>query len=245
MHYRRQLLLFFVIIIFHANMNPLHPSSLHQHLPFNRQSIMNLSTSFKYICTAMALLASPSAAQSGPSIVFVTSTTHTGALGGLSGADAICQGIANGAPLPGTYKAWLSDSTGTPDTRFYKSPGIYRNVNGFTVADNWDDLIDGAISNLNLDQFGNQFTGTVWTNTNVDGTRSGDWDCNDWTSSSDLVTGREGYINRVDGSWTYSSGGYRGCGYSSRLYCFQQIGVPTVSASSLLVVYSLSTSLNP
>ena len=44
-------------------MNPHHPSSLHQHLPSNRQSIMHLSTSFKYICSAMALLATPSAAQ--------------------------------------------------------------------------------------------------------------------------------------------------------------------------------------
>jgi Protein of unknown function (DUF1554) len=43
--------------------------------------------------------------------VFVTSTTHTGNLGGLDGADAICQARAeslNSAAPAGTYKAWLS-----------------------------------------------------------------------------------------------------------------------------------------
>ena len=41
--------------------------------------------------------------------VFVTSTTHTGNLGGLDGADAICQARAESGPAaPGTYKAWLS-----------------------------------------------------------------------------------------------------------------------------------------
>ena len=46
---------------------------------------------------------------------FVTSSTHTGNLGGLAGADAICDGLAAGvtAPLPlptGDYVAWLSSS---------------------------------------------------------------------------------------------------------------------------------------
>ena len=32
-----------------------------------------------------------------PKTIFVTSTVHTGVLGGLAGADAICQGLADAA----------------------------------------------------------------------------------------------------------------------------------------------------
>lgn len=44
---------------------------------------------------------------------FVTSSTHTGNLGGLAGADAICQQRASEALLPnaGGYVAYISDST--------------------------------------------------------------------------------------------------------------------------------------
>ena len=40
--------------------------------------------------------------------VFVTSTTYTGNLGGLSGADSKCQARATAANLSGVWKAWLS-----------------------------------------------------------------------------------------------------------------------------------------
>ena len=40
--------------------------------------------------------------------VFVSSQNYTGALGGISGADAICQNCASAAGLTGTFKAWLS-----------------------------------------------------------------------------------------------------------------------------------------
>ena len=38
-------------------------------------------------------------------IVFLTSTTHTGNLGGLTGADAICNDLASTAGLPGANEA--------------------------------------------------------------------------------------------------------------------------------------------
>lgn len=40
-----------------------------------------------------------------PTTVFVTSTSHTGNLGGLAGADAICQARANEAGLKGNFVA--------------------------------------------------------------------------------------------------------------------------------------------
>ena len=44
-------------------------------------------------------------------IVFATSTLQDGNLGGLAGADAICNTRASAAGLPGAYVAWLSSTT--------------------------------------------------------------------------------------------------------------------------------------
>src|SRR4051794_30232839 len=77
----------------------------------------------------------PAAAASGnngqgltnPRTVFITSGGYSGDMGGLQGADQICQALASTARLKGTYKAWLSDSTpSSPSTRFRKSGGPYK-----------------------------------------------------------------------------------------------------------------------
>jgi len=47
-------------------------------------------------------------------IVFATSTLQNGNLGGLAGADQICQEHADAAGLLGSFKAWLSDSRPPP-----------------------------------------------------------------------------------------------------------------------------------
>ena len=59
----------------------------------------------------------PVPASCNPCKVFVTSTVHDGNLGGLVGADAICNSLASAAGLAGTYKAWLSDGSGWPRCR--------------------------------------------------------------------------------------------------------------------------------
>src|SRR5262249_27131858 len=79
-----------------------------------------------------------------PRRVFVTSLTYTGNLGGLAGADALCQARADAAALGGTYKAWLADDSGSPATRFTHSTGEYVLVDGTVVAGNWADLTDGS-----------------------------------------------------------------------------------------------------
>ena len=188
----------------------------------------------------MALLASPSAAQS--SIAFVTSTQYNGNLGGLSGADAICQDRADAVGLPGTYMAWLSVNSipASPSTRFYKSLGPYTLVDGTILADDWDDLIDGSFPSgwrFQMDEFGNLQSSITWTNTNVDGTPSDsefDWDCNGWTSSSGTDMGLQGRMTYDDGMWTKGGGGT--CEGIYHIYCFQQLGQssPQSQASSQL-----------
>jgi len=56
-----------------------------------------------------------------PKFAFVTTWEGDGNIGGLAAADAICQTEAEDAELPGTYKAWLSDSSSSPSTRFCPS----------------------------------------------------------------------------------------------------------------------------
>ena len=92
---------------------------------------------------------SPPCGAGGPCRVFLSSATYDGNLGGLSGADAKCQGLATAAGLPGIYKAWLSDGTSAPSTRFVPSSGPYQLVTGTPIAANFTDLTDGTLLALN------------------------------------------------------------------------------------------------
>eukprot|EP01083_Nonionella_stella_P078540 215008_1 len=65
-------------------------------------------------------------------IVFVTSVRYTGGqIDGIAGAHSKCQDLANAAPgLSGTFKAWLSNSTGySPAQDFVKSEKPYVTTN--------------------------------------------------------------------------------------------------------------------
>ena len=119
--------------------------------------------------------------------VFVTSTTHTGNLGGLDGADAICQARAKSGPAaPGTYKAWLSTACQSRRRlRLTHATVPYRLVEGTQVAGDWDDLTDGTLdAPINRDQGGLLLPiSQVWTGTAADGSFAGS-DCVAWTDKS-------------------------------------------------------------
>jgi hypothetical protein len=92
--------------------------------------------------------------------LFITSETFDGALGGVSGADAHCQRLAEAASLPGTYMVWLSTSVvDEPAVRFSQSILPYVRVDGTVLANNWDDLVDGEITEyIAYDEYGNTLT---------------------------------------------------------------------------------------
>ena len=109
--------------------------------------------------------------------VFVTTATFDGNLGGLAGADEKCQAAADASSIvpSGTYRAWLSDSTGSPSTRFQRSTGPYVLPDGTIIAAHgYADLTNGTL-NAPIDQ---TETGgptsppgtTVWSNTASAGT---------------------------------------------------------------------------
>lgn len=160
--------------------------------------------------------------------VFVTSTTHNGNLGGLLGADAICQTRAAAGGIPGTYKAWLSDTFQSAATRLTHATGPYQLLNGVTVANNWNDLTDGALSAaIQVTETGSTVNAPqqwVWTNTNGNGAASGGApdSCLNWTTSASSESGDNGVVipDQANDAWTRN--GVFKCSLSARLYCFQQ-----------------------
>ncbi|MCA9878249.1 MAG: hypothetical protein KC442_10725 [Thermomicrobiales bacterium] len=161
----------------------------------------------------------------GACLAFVTSTLHNGALGGLEGADAVCQDLAAGAGLPGVYMAWLSDSTGSPADRFMRATAPYTLRGGPIIANNWDDLTSGGLQralNKTEQGTGGALSSKVWTNTASDGTARTDTrkSCSNWSSNSTGVNGYDGMLSSISATWTARD--ESSCDSTIRLYCFQQ-----------------------
>ena len=155
---------------------------------------------------------------------FVTSAQYLGNLGGIAGADAKCQAAATAGSLSGTYLAWLSDGVTDPASRF---SGVlqWRRTDGTTIADDWNDLVDGSIdAAITYDEFGNVLAGAANVASNVDASgfsKAGDLHCSGWTTSFS-GSGRIGLASpaALNGAWTDLSS--LSCGASVRLYCFEQ-----------------------
>src|SRR5690606_298731 len=82
------------------------------------------------------------------SVIFVTSTTHTGNLGGLAGADAICQtrAAAGGLSNSALFKAIMSDATANAVDRLAVSYPVQNTQNEDVELSNlWDGVIDGDV----------------------------------------------------------------------------------------------------
>jgi hypothetical protein len=160
-------------------------------------------------------------------VVFLSSTLHSGALGGLTAADAICQQLADAAELPGVFLAWLSDDTGAPVTRFIESTVPYVLVNTKTeetwfVADNSEELFSGALQRrILIDETGEAaFIPTdTWTNTRPDGTAVGEnTSCMNWTAMSG--SGVVGDADQLTATWTQNTS--TSCSQLFHLYCVEQ-----------------------
>ncbi len=119
-------------------------------------------------------------------LVFVSSQQYSGgSLGGLSGADAKCQALANAAGFHGTYLAWLSDDAGTsPATRFSRS-NSYVQTNGAIVVSSWSQLVASGLSHgITLDEHASPVSSNVWTGTNGSALAIVGGTCSGWTSMS-------------------------------------------------------------
>jgi len=162
--------------------------------------------------------------------VFITSTLYVGgSLGGLDNADARCQDRATKAGLDGDYRAWLSDSTGSPSTRMSGSGGSYHLVDGTLVAEGWDGLLGGELLHaIDLTEFGDGAVdtficmgGEMWTNTTIDGELRHDAQhCGNWSNTMEL--GTTGNFLFEDAYWTASPCTNVTCSSALALYCIEQ-----------------------
>jgi len=182
-----------------------------------------------HVCALYTLTSQPLPAicDTLPKTVFLTSMTYDGNLGGLAGADAKCQQLADLSPkVPnGTYKAWLSAPVSgiyeSPSSRFTRSLTPYVLVDGTKVADNWTSLVNIGIENdIIIDENGFQFLPPAglldvfltWTNTlnngQPDSTDPGQT-CDGFTSNLSTLSGKIG-VQAPGGSyrpiWTSLSG---------------------------------------
>lgn len=178
---------------------------------------------------------------------FVTSSPLDGGnLGGLEGADAHCQSLAEAVGAGDrTWQAYLSvvmDDGTEIDARSRIGEGPWYNARGVMIAENVDELhLDNNVrKNTALMENGQVLNGRgdnpnrhdILTGSTPDGVAidEQDLDCEDWTSNSDDASGMVGHHDRVGGgglSWNaqHPSAGcslesLRGTGGDGRFYCF-------------------------
>jgi hypothetical protein len=190
----------------------------------------------------------PSLSQSAPNMSFFITSAGSGNganLGGLTGADAICQRLAAAVGAGSkTWRAYLSTSaTGNQpavNARDRIGRGPWQNAKGVVVAQNVDDLHSDN-NKLGKENSLTEKGGTVGphdmlTGSSTDGRAlPGDNTCNNWTSSADGTgTARLGHYDKQGGgenpnSWN-SAHASRGCsqanlvstGGAGAFYCFAQ-----------------------
>lgn len=157
-------------------------------------------------------------------VVFTTSGTYTGNLGGILGADLECQKAADSALAHPRVKgrsvrAWVSTAGTSASTRLPHGTLPYRSPTGQLIAASWTDLTDGSLVNgIREDERGMQQIGNVWTGTDSNGSANPE-NCLDWTSSDNQVKGRRGNLGANGGGWTQSP--QDDCNTPNRLLCFE------------------------
>lgn len=150
--------------------------------------------------------------------VFVSSLSEAAeALGGLTGADGLCQSAADAAGLPGAYVAWLSTPTVDARDRVAEAQGWAR-LDGRPFALSVAAIVAGdLLYPIRLDEDGvDRFSTGVTTATGSDGTYGGPGNCGGFA-------GGDGEVRRgsSDGLANTHSQAYNAdCDEQARLYCF-------------------------
>ena len=162
---------------------------------------------------------------------FLTSTVVTGDLGsspeaggltGIAAGDAICQARAAAAGLPPAgFHAWLSTPMVSASARF-TSDGPWVRLDGFPVASNKADLLDGILATtLNLTDDGHYLIDAIaWTGTYYNGVGvTAGYDCNDWLGAATYV-GYAGHAIDARLRWTQDTYNVP-CTTPAHLYCLE------------------------
>ena len=197
-----------------------------------------------FIMTLAAALTAPVAAQKNDMTFFVSSTGSGmgGNLGGLAGADKLCQGLAAKAGAgTRTWRAYLSTSMPDANARDRIGKGPWQNAKGVVIAANVDELHTDK-ANINndtaLDEMGRQINPQgapnrhdILTGSTPDG-KATTMTCQNWTSSAADSSAMLGHHDRLTfgkpGSPWNSAHPSKGCsqenlvatGGAGLIYCF-------------------------
>jgi hypothetical protein len=156
-------------------------------------------------------------------LAFVTELDHDGAMGGLDGADALCNAAAAEANLNGTYHAWLSSPgpVGAPApisaVRRVTYSALAR-VDGVLVSNSLDELLSNdPLAPIARTAWNEPRDVAVWTGTNGRGSSSGT-SCSSWATNTNAESAVVGDSGEIVG-WT--DGASLTCDVPAALYCFQ------------------------
>lgn len=161
--------------------------------------------------------------------MFSSSRGYSANLGGLEGADATCQALADAAGREGTFRAWLSSKSLSAAQRLTHSSEPYVLGSGTLVANDWRDLVKGALRHA-VDETENgavpfpyveQTCSYVafWSGTSVHGDQFGGT-CNDWTSTNERDHGLKGITAASDWAWSMKCDDE--CDGLSTIVCIEQ-----------------------
>lgn len=177
--------------------------------------------------------------------VFVTSTAVTaGAIGGIAGADALCQAAALDAGLSGTFVAWVS--TGASNARDRLSDAGWERLDDLPFAYSKGALLAGQVLYpVTFNEHGTiNSNPVVWSGTLADGTKANT--CGDFASNTG--TGTSGLHRGGNTEWTASASA-QPCSQAGSVLCLQVssrasiMPLPPVPKDGGTAVLFVSTSL--
>ena len=175
---------------------------------------------------------SGSATTSTAQFAFVTSTTTTGNIGGVTAADTTCQTQGSNFDSTLTWVALLSYDTKEAAGRVPIVGPVYSTqTTPALIASGYrglwhDDSLSQAIS---YNASGTQETGSAWSGSQSTGTRSSSNYCSNWNSASAGLNGTIGSVTATNGTWF--SNGVSSCDNAQRFYCVSKVMQPLSSFS--------------
>jgi hypothetical protein len=183
-----------------------------------------------------------------PNYAFVTSAIYFASeIGGVSGANTICNNLARAAGLPTNFAAYISASSRDARDVLTGGRGWIR-TDGKPIADSAAQFANGRLwYPISLDERGNTVSSSnyyVLTGTDDWGGRTAGYMCNDWTSNTGTVKG--GYVG--SGYAGFQSYWYGHCAPNpGRLYCVQNsANVPiTLTKVSGRYMFLTQTTFDP
>jgi hypothetical protein len=149
-------------------------------------------------------------------IVFVTKATYPASFADAATVSGLCAAEARGILAPTAWTGFLLFDSGFPDI----GPGPWRLPSGARVAESTKSLVGGQLA-APIDQApdGTRVTGSAWTGSNSDGTKSGN--CDDWTNQDSQIFAVMGSTAATDTKWLDDLTPIA-CNESRRLFCFER-----------------------